>query len=425
MQPEHPDNVPSRVFRLCEACGRPTPAQLPDCVNCGARSLQAFVANDQARAEQRFARAYFSRATPLTYAILVANLLIYVVMTIVAGGNLIQNLVFGVDPATLIAFGAKTNELLGQRGEWFRLVTPIFIHGGLIHIFSNSYALWIVGPQVERLYGSTRFALIYLLCGVGGVGGSYIGSMLLHRNPTVPSVGASGAIFGLFGVLAVFGYKYRHELPPTFRKAVGSSVFPVIAINLIIGFSIPVIDNGAHIGGLLCGAILAIAIPYVAPDKERVSSVGLALVGLCIVIVAYCFVLAWKQSSQYLARRPVVLDQFLESINEANRLLGNSPPARAEGGPPPESSAEFDRVADRLEALRAPDKKSEEISHEFARILRAQKAALDETSRATRDAKLQANAERFVLASRELRKWIASEGAKIGIVETPGPGKSP
>src|SRR5262249_34253964 len=103
-----PDDPPP--FRLCERCGQPTPGNLPQCVNCGAISLHAVVSEEQARAERQFARALFSRATPVTYALLAVNIGVFVVMAIVSRGS--------DDPATLIAFGAKTNELL-RSGEWF------------------------------------------------------------------------------------------------------------------------------------------------------------------------------------------------------------------------------------------------------------------------------------------------------------------
>src|SRR5262249_62026124 len=119
-------------------------------------------------------------------------------MAIVSGGS--------EDTDTLIAFGAKTNGLL-QSGEWFRLITPIFIHAGLLHLLLNSYALWVVGTQVEKLYGSARFLLIYLLAGVGGVAGSYFGPIIIHKSFDSPSVGASGARFGLFCVRAVVGFR--------------------------------------------------------------------------------------------------------------------------------------------------------------------------------------------------------------------------
>jgi len=282
---ENDDGEVARPFRLCEQCGRPTPVNLPQCVNCGAISIQSVVAEEQERVERRYARALFSRATPVTYALLAANVGVFALMTIVSGGS--------DDPPTLIAFGAKTNELL-QSGEWFRLITPIFIHAGLLHLLLNSYALWVVGTQVEKLYGSARFLLIYLLSGVGGVAGSYFGQIFMQK-PDALSVGASGAIFGLFGVLAVFGFRYRHEMPPAIRRALTAGVLPVIAVNLFIGFSIPFIDNSAHIGGLLTGAALTLVIPYIAPGREGVSRTGLLIIALCLAVIVYCFAQAYQK----------------------------------------------------------------------------------------------------------------------------------
>jgi len=304
---ENDDADVARPFRLCEQCGRPTPVNLPQCVNCGAISIQSVVAEEQERVERRYARALFSRATPVTYALLAANVGVFMLMAIVSGGT--------EDRAALIAFGAKTNELL-QSGEWFRLITPIFIHAGLLHLLLNSYALWVVGIQVEKLYGSARFLLIYLLSGVGGVAGSYFGQIFLQKPIDAPSVGASGAIFGLFGVLAVFGFRYRREMPPAIRRAMTAGVLPVIVINLFIGFSIPFIDNSAHIGGLLTGAALTLIVPYIAPGRERVSKTGLLIIALCVAVIVYCFAQAYLAN-----RRSETVDSFLRGTNSTQEAL--------------------------------------------------------------------------------------------------------
>jgi rhomboid protease GluP len=283
---ENDDAELARPFRLCERCGRPTPVNLPQCVNCGEISIQSVVAEEQERVERRYARALFSRATPVTYALLAANVGVFLLMAIFSGGS--------EDTGTLIAFGAKTNRLL-QSGEWFRLITPIFIHAGLLHLLLNSYALWVVGTQVEKLYGSARFLLIYLLSGIGGVAGSYYGQIYMQKPLDMPSVGASGAIFGLFGVLAVVGFRYRREMPPAIRRAMTAGVLPVIAVNLFIGFSIPFIDNSAHIGGLLTGAALTLIIPYIAPGREGVSKTGLLIITLCLAVIIYCFAQVYQK----------------------------------------------------------------------------------------------------------------------------------
>lgn len=294
-----------RPFRLCERCGQPTPGNLPQCVNCGSISIHKLIAEEQARAERRFATAFFSRSTPVTYVLLGTNIAVFILMFLVSPG---MN-----DPSVLVAFGAKRNDLIWA-GDWFRFVTPIFIHAGVLHLASNSYALWIVGPQVEKLFGSARFLFIYLLAGIGGVAGSFIGHEMSNK-PLVPSVGASGAIFGLFGVLAVFGYRYRSELPPAFRQAFGRGVLPVIVINLIIGFTIPFIDNAAHVGGLIAGAILTFAVPYIAPGEERMSKSGLTIILLCLIVTAYCFAQAYRESGKHLGWRSESRTGFLDGIN--------------------------------------------------------------------------------------------------------------
>src|SRR5579862_8095501 len=188
-----------------------------------------------------FLHAVWVRRSTFTYFFFGLNILIFILMALAGGSS---------NESTLLAFGVKSNPEIAQ-GQWWRFVTPIFIHIGLLHLFFNSYALWIVGPQVEKLYGGARFVLLYMLTGIAGVYGSY------SYHPGTISAGASGAIFGLFGVLLVFGIRYRSSIPPFFKRAVGTGVLPVIVINLIIGFSIPAIDNSAHISGLLAGAALA------------------------------------------------------------------------------------------------------------------------------------------------------------------------
>src|SRR6266446_560973 len=219
-----------------------------------------------------FLQAVWIRRTPLTKAFLAINIIVFLLMAF-AGGS--------TNDATLMAFGVKSNPEIAQ-GQWWRFVTPIFIHIGLLHLFFNSYALWIVGPQVEKLYGSARFIILYVLTGVAGVYGSY------SYHPETISAGASGAIFGLFGVLLVFGIRYRSSIPPFFKRAVGTGVLPVIIINLIIGFTIPAIDNSAHIGGLLAGAALAAIIPFQRPGAETDSPFRTLQIAL-LAIIAVCF----------------------------------------------------------------------------------------------------------------------------------------
>ncbi|HYE74159.1 MAG TPA: rhomboid family intramembrane serine protease, partial [Blastocatellia bacterium] len=258
--------------------------------------------------EQRFIRAFFARSIPLTFSILAFNIAIYLLMTYFSPDPKAM-LISGGDRSTLIAFGAKTDLLLWNGGQWFRLITPIFIHIGLLHLIINSYALFMIGPLAERLYGSARFAVIYLLTGIGGVLGSaatfavpwliftsndlasnstlakLARFLLQHSNPSATGAGASGAIFGLVGLLFVAGYKYRRELPPQFRQTLGSGMLPFIILNLFLGFYIDSIDNAAHMGGLITGIILALVIPYLSPNHIRLTRGEIVILIVCLLAV--------------------------------------------------------------------------------------------------------------------------------------------
>jgi hypothetical protein len=139
-----------------------------------------------------------------------------------------------------------------------------------------------------------------LLAGQGvntsGPVGSLLRYFLQRGSLTTPGAGASGALFGLFGVLFVVGFKYRRELPPAFRRAFGSGILPVIAINLFIGFTVPFIDNAAHLGGLVTGALLALAVPYQGPERRRGSWLDRLVFTACLLVVAWCFLRAYQVS---------------------------------------------------------------------------------------------------------------------------------
>jgi rhomboid protease GluP len=148
----------------------------------------------------------------------------------------------------ILQLGEKDNLAIKLQGQYYRLITAMFLHGGWLHIAFNAYALYVLGPQAERIYGTGRFLGLYFIAGLTGSVASYA----LSPNP---SVGASGAIFGLIGGLAVFYYVSRGLLGDISRQQLGSLI-TVIMINLFIGFSTPRIDNTAHIGGLIGGALV-------------------------------------------------------------------------------------------------------------------------------------------------------------------------
>jgi hypothetical protein len=135
---------------------------------------------------------------------------------------------------------------------------------------------------VEKLYGGPRFLLLYLITGIAGVVASY-----LYR-PEGVSAGASGAIFGLFGVLLVFSFKYRKSVPAFFSNALGSGILLTLGINLVIGWSVQGIDIAAHLGGLLAGCALGAVIPFARPGEAE-RAVFKVLQAAFVAIIAVSF----------------------------------------------------------------------------------------------------------------------------------------
>jgi membrane associated rhomboid family serine protease len=146
-------------------------------------------------------------------------------------------------------------------GEYWRLLSVALVHGSFIHLMFNMYALWIIGPIVEALYGPWRYLGIYVLCAIAGSAASYA------TSPT-PAVGASGAVFGLFGALLVADRVHKPALTRNARNLT-TQIGILIGINLFIGFSMRGIDNAAHIGGLLAGAWLGFVL---VPRGARLDS---------------------------------------------------------------------------------------------------------------------------------------------------------
>jgi len=154
----------------------------------------------------------------------------------------------------LMAWGANYRPSLDGLG-YLRLLTSTFVHGGLLHLFMNMYGLLIAGSLLEPALGARRFTLAYLLSGLAGS----IGSAVYH--PAAVSVGASGAIFGLFGLLLALLLRRDQRVAKLPRRLVNSLV-TLIGINLVIGFLVPGIDNAAHIGGFVMGAALGVLMSF-------------------------------------------------------------------------------------------------------------------------------------------------------------------
>lgn len=202
------------------------------------------------------------------------SLLCIVMYVIVAiyGGDFFQ-----FSAGVLAKFGAN-NILLVKSGEVWRLISSTFLHVGIIHLLVNLYSFRVIGPSVEGLLGKGRFIFIFL---VSSISASLMS--LIFMDSYVVSVGMSGAIFGLMGALLYFGYHYRLYL----STAIKTQIVPVIVFNLLMGFMISGIDNGAHIGGLVGGYLATMAIGIKNKSAKRDMINGSIVLILYLAFLSY------------------------------------------------------------------------------------------------------------------------------------------
>lgn len=185
--------------------------------------------------------------------------------------------------SSIMNFGAQVSQwgdnfgVLTLSGEWWRLLTNIFVHGGLLHIAFNMWALWNLGQLCESLYGRWTYATIYLICGVG----ASLASASWH--PYVHSVGASGAIFGLAGALLAAFKLGEFSVPRSALSGTLRSLGAFVFYSLLFGL-FPGIDNAAHIGGLITGLIVGALIALFAP-QQNTSRRAVVFIGVILALV--------------------------------------------------------------------------------------------------------------------------------------------
>ena len=214
-----------------------------------------------------------SSSMAVTQAIFGINVAVFIAM-LLAGVSMLDN------PAgqDLVHWGANFGPLTVS-GQWWRLLTCVFIHGGLLHIAFNMWCLWDLGRLAESVYGHWTFAAVYLITGLA----SSLTSVAW--NPTVLSVGASGAIFGIAGALIASFYLGEFSLPRTAMTGMLRSVVVFVGYNLFFGAVIARTDNAAHIGGLVMGLILGALIARVAPGHDDVlRRIAVLAVGIVLVV---------------------------------------------------------------------------------------------------------------------------------------------
>lgn len=264
----HPDRATGIT---CTRCDRPicpdcmTPAsvgyQCPECVR--GRS-----AASRATQPRTIAGAALADDTRLvTKIILGVNAAVFLAV-LFAGRPLLDELDmlgYAFDPGTLTWVGVAT-------GEWYRMLTAAFLHQQIWHIGFNMLALWFLGPPLEAALGRVRFLALYL---VSALAGSTLSYLLAAQNQ--PSLGASGAIFGLFGATAVLMRRLRYDMRP---------IGILLAINLVLTFTWENIAWQAHIGGLVAGAAIAFGMVHAPRERRTLIQAGTCAAVLLVLVVA-------------------------------------------------------------------------------------------------------------------------------------------
>jgi rhomboid protease GluP len=428
------DNGNSGRPTLCRNCGAIVGAGQQECAVCGASVTQAPTRHPSAAPDNetlRFARAVLDRPYKFTIILLIANLFVFLLMWQSSG--LTSQALWEFPEPVLLAYGAKLNSLINQQHQWWRLVTPIFVHVNLPHVLINMYSLWVVGPYVEKLYGSAKFIVFWVLTGIAGVVASYLTirpalavgpGRFLFKSSDVLSAGASGALFGLVGVLFVFGIKFRRELPEGFKRAFGTGMLPIIMINLFIGYlGRGFIDNAAHLGGLASGAILALAVDYRRPgEKSAVATAWRVLQVAAIALVAASFLKIVQHFpsalpvSQVQNATPAVDERsakyvsFAKAMNDAQDAFYLTLKDH--------KIDSIDPAVKQLEAAPSLDPKADEIKDGLkALLIRAKAVAASIATDRVKQDEQNLLAQDFNEWSKQYNEWLKTTGRSYGIIE--------
>ncbi|GGO07601.1 rhomboid family intramembrane serine protease [Micromonospora parathelypteridis] len=262
---------------ICPDCMREASVghQCPECVNEGRRSVRP--------ARTAFGGGTAGRQGYVTKALIALNLLLMLLSIAsdrggdaAVGGSGFGGLMGGSTPLTnwgsVLGLAVLPDGTLGgiAEGQWYRLVTAMFLHYGVIHLLLNMWALWVLGRSLEANLGRVRFAALYLIAGFGGNVAAYLFSA---QNAT--TAGASTAIFGLFAALLIIERKMGRDI---------SQIIPILVINLVFTLAVPGISIPGHLGGLVVGALMALVLAY-APRGRRtlVQVVGGAIILLVLL----------------------------------------------------------------------------------------------------------------------------------------------
>ena len=208
---------------------------------------------------------------PITYTLIGINILVYIFSAFFSQS------IIDMDNRVLVNMGALFGPLTVLESQWWRLFTAMFLHGGMTHLLMNMFSLYLIGRGVEQYFNTTSYVSLYLFSGLLG------GLVSLYMHPQSVGIGASGAIFGIFGAMAGFFIAHREHIQEH-TKAFMKDFAMILGINLVLGFSIPSIDVSAHISGLVVGFIGGYIL---SKNPKWVWTYSIAMLLLMVVIMNY------------------------------------------------------------------------------------------------------------------------------------------
>lgn len=258
----HPDR---QTGLLCTRCGRPC---CPDCLTPASVGFHCRACVAEGKATQRAPRnvtgARIGQRPVVMFTLIGINVLIFLVTAIQAKSGV------ELGASGLFRAGALSPVVVAS-GQYWRLVTGGFLHASVIHIALNMLSLYFLGVGLERILGRVRFLVVYLSALLGGAA-----AVMLFSNPLTPTIGASGAIFGLMGGLVVVFRRFRYDM---------KQLLFVVAINLYLSFQLSGISWQGHLGGLVVGAAITAAMVYPPPAMRKKVQIGAVLLVLVLVVV--------------------------------------------------------------------------------------------------------------------------------------------
>lgn len=271
-------------FKMCPSCRALVKRSAWTCPECGAGLSRV-----RAPGLGRVIANVLPGSTAATGLIFLANGLLFLVMLALPAA--VPELdppspmarIMRFDGATLLRYGAGIPELTFGQGEWWRLITPMFLHAGLIHFLFNTMALVSLGPLAEEEYGTERFAFIYLASGI-------VGTIVAQFVGGVRTVGASGAICGLLGLLLVHGWRRGGAYGGALRQAMMRNTVLLVILSVLPG-----IDWRSHLGGFLAGAACGLVVPSGAFRSRSTAAIWSAVE---IALVAIVLVAFWAMATR-------------------------------------------------------------------------------------------------------------------------------